>query len=309
MQTVQKTVFAVAQRPPSQVVTTYTLDVSGKTDDRPENPYVGFPVKVEVRTGGEEAVADREAHAPFRPLVAKKPKVASIGPLAKAAIAAAIILAAAVLFVSIMPRAQATTIKQIYEAIAKARNIYMAKFAEDQTQPIQEKWVSRSLNIYMTKTRDEIVFWNISKAEKTIKLVGGLGPETLRVPEVELANVRQKLAGSLGIMPFENLSHIPLSAGWKEISHSNVEGSSGSAALYELTWTSRTHGDQRLRYKWRAFVDEATHVPQRVELYWSSGGEAKFVLQAAANVEYLSDNDMRDAITRFGFEVGSLGTP
>ncbi|GAG28141.1 unnamed protein product, partial [marine sediment metagenome] len=110
MQTLHNTVYNVAERAESEVVTIYNIDESAKAEAISESDdlYAGFPIRVERANRGDEVNAGLLASTiDFGAALKQKVSAMNLKPLVKTAVAAAaIILIAAALFFNI-PTAKA----------------------------------------------------------------------------------------------------------------------------------------------------------------------------------------------------------
>jgi len=312
LQQIHGLIYAIKQRPESGVVTIYNL---GEVKDSSsvgehENIYDGFPLNVKTfETFPQKIIKDvpkrRSTTDSFGVNLLKN----GVKYFVKAAVAAVVILAVA-LFLRSISTAKAVTIEQIYKAIQNATNVHIQKFVMGNSEPVQEKWVSRSLNIYVVQTQDGVTLWNLSKGEKIIKSAGDAKPETSPIDQATLADImRRKITGSIGLMPFENISQIPDGAKWKESPHLNVGDAVDNTIVYELTWNELTHEGKLLPSKWRAFIDEETYLLRRGELYQRQTNDAKYILIGANNIEYLSKNDILEVLEKFELASNSLRAP
>ena len=304
MQELHKTICAIVERPESGVATIYHIDESAKVEaiGESDNPYAGLPVRVEI-AGREEQVKD----GPSVPIVkfgaALKRKVSAMNlkPLLKPAIAAAaIILIGVALFFS-TPAASAVTIERIYKAVEKIKNVYIASFFLDKKEPIQERWVSRAANSYMTKTGSQLVLWDIPNRIRKTKNLDTAVSETIRLTDDTLVGIKSKISGSLGIMPFYAISDIPADAQWSRMTDEGLEAAAEGIEVYDLTWVEKAHDGSDIFCKWRVFVDPETNLPQRTELYRKLAADDEYTLRLVKVVEYLSNSEIEAAIKEASF--------
>jgi hypothetical protein len=80
--------------------------------------------------------------------------------------AAAVILIGIAIFFQTPPFKAVAGPEKIYAAIKRAENIHVSQFMPGGTKPIQEKWLSRSQGIYLTRTGQKFVLWNIADGVK-----------------------------------------------------------------------------------------------------------------------------------------------
>ena len=302
MQQLHDTVYGIVERPESEVITVYHIDESAKAKavSETEELYAGFPVRVDVKQREEEVKAEQPVPAiDFAATLKQKVSVKKLKPLLKTgAVAAAVILIAAILFQSIP--AKAVTLERIYEAIEKVKNLHITKFVPDKTETIQEKWVSRTLNIYMSKTGKQLVLWDIPKGVRKSKQADTAVTETVPLTAVSVADTEKKITSSLGLMPFYDMSEIPKDADWSRVDNENVEISDG-IEVYDLQWIEKKYGGSAIFKKWRVFADSETNLPQRIEWYEKLTADSEYTLSSAMEVEYLSDSEIQEIIKEASF--------
>ena len=302
IQELHDTVYEITEQAESEVVTIYHIEESAKAQvvGESDDPYTGFPISVEIAS--REDKVDVEQPMPtvdFTTALKRKVSAMNLKPLLKAgiAIAAVMLIGLALLFNT--QTAKAVTIEQIYKAIEKVRNVYISSFVPDKTEPTQEQWVSRTLNIYMLKTGKELVLWDISNGTRKLKHVDTAITETTPLTGDSVASVERKMSGSLGLVPFYDISEIPPGAEWHQVANADV--SEGDTELYELTWTEEAYDDSVIFKKWRFFIDPKANLPQKVEIFRKSAANSKYNLRSVMVVEYLSDNDIQSVIKDAGF--------
>jgi len=297
MQKLQKIASQIAERPESGVITTYTIDKSAKTEVSSEsgNPYAGFPIRVEV-ADSKSKVDDEPPATNYRRLL--KPAIA----------AAAVILIALGLLIN-APTAGAATIKQIYRAIEKIKNVYIAKFDPQRKEPKQELWVSRELNLYMTKTGNKLVLWDIGGGMRKTKLPQTDIIETIQLTKEKIAGIENKMSGYLGLVPFENMSDIPADSGWDEVTDKYPQAAAEGLEVYELTWTLKRFDGSDKFWMWRVFLDSKTNIPHRIEWYHKLAADEEYTLQDVIVVECLDKNEIQAALKFWGVREVLLWPP
>ena len=225
----------------------------------------------------------------------------NLKPLIKAAVAvAAVILIAVALFFNI-PTAKAVAIDQIYEAIEKVKNVYIASFVANKREPVQEKWVSRALNIYMTKTGKQLVLRDIPNGVRKTKQLDTVVTETIPLTAVSIADVEKKITGSLSLMPFYDISDVPQDAKWSRVIDDGLKATAKGVEAYDLTWVAKVYGGPVIFRKWRVFANTETNLPQKIEWYKKLATDDEFVLETITVVEYLSNSEMQAVIKEASF--------
>ncbi|MDD5459496.1 MAG: hypothetical protein PHF37_08910 [Phycisphaerae bacterium] len=298
LQKLHKVAMDIIHRGDSGVCTIYRTDSSAKTKigSETDNLYSGFPIKVEVIKPNKKTVETERSgkFANFAALMKQK----NFGPLVRVAAAAMVILAVTLMFIN-TPTAKAVTLQQIYEAIQKITNIHISKFTVENKNPLQEKWISRSQRIYLTKTEDEIVVWDLTSGFATIKKFTNGTVETAELTDDLLGNMEDKLGGYFGLVPFDSPSDVPSDAQWRLITDVKVQDISSDVEIYDLSWTDTSVGGSSLDYKWRGFIDTKTNLPVRIEWYRKFSTDTEFELTYIEVVSPLSDQELQSILKSF----------
>jgi hypothetical protein len=151
----------MCDRAESDVVTIYRMNESAETQATAdaENLYAGFPVQVEVASR-QEAAREKALRLTidFRRLVRQHFSRLNLIALVKVSAAAAVILMSVILLLN-APAARALSFEQVYQAVQEAMNVHILSFVPGQSEPVEERWVSRSLNVSMSRTADRLVLW------------------------------------------------------------------------------------------------------------------------------------------------------
>jgi hypothetical protein len=304
MQELHRTIYRICERPESDVVTIYQIDetAKGRIAEQPDAPYAGFPIKVEIRKK-EEAEMEAESLSPdvdFAVALRQKTSRINLRPLLRTgAVAAVIILMAVVLFQNI-PTAKAVTLERIYQAIEKIRNVHITSFTSSKEEPAQELWISKTLNIYVTKTAKQFVLWDIANKTKKTKQPDVGITDTAGLPDDVIAGIEGIMSSASGIMPFHNISDVPQDAEWSRVDDKSINAAKG-IEVYDLTWSKKTHGGSVVFWKWRVFADSETSLPRKVEWYQKLAADSEYTLNSAMDVEYLSEGEVRKAIKEASF--------
>jgi len=304
MQQLHNNVYHIAERDESEVVTIYHVDESAKTETPSESDdvYAGFPIRVEVARR-EDEVNSGQLASPINFIAALKDKVLAMNlkPSVKtAAAAAAVILIAAALLLNI-PTAKAVTIDEIYRAIEKVKNVYISSFVPDKKEPTQELWISRTLNIYMTKTAKQSVLWDIANRTRKIKQPDVGMAETVGLTDDIIAGIKRKTSSALDLMPFYDISDVPEGADWSRVADKDLEAAAKGVEVYDLTWTERAYDGSTVSKKWRFFVNAKADLPQKIEIYQILPTDTEYILKSLMMVEYLSDSEMLEVVKGASF--------
>jgi hypothetical protein len=303
MQQLHNTIYGILERAESEVVTIYDIDRSAKTHAAGESDdlYRGFPIKVKVINHEDKAVPQQsveniDSGDALKHEVSRK----KLEPLLKTVLTtAALILVGFALLLNV-PLAKGVTIEGIYKAIEKVKNVHIASFAPNGMKPIQEIWMSRESNIYMNKTKQELVLWDISNRMRKTKHLG-----TALINVTELTNdstsaVKRRMNGCLGLMPFYDISEMPTDAKWNLVEDSAIKVVKG-VEVYDLEWTEEVYDEVVVFKKWRFFVDFKTSLPQRIEILRKTTIDSEYDLISMMVVDYLSDSKVQEIIRKSSF--------
>ncbi len=302
IQELHNTLYGIAERPESEVVTIYHIDESAKAQVVRESDdlYAGFPISVEIAS--RENKVDVEKPVPtidFTTALKRKVSATNLKPLLKAGVAVAAVILIGFALLLNTPTAKAVTIEQIYKAIEKVKNVYISSFVPDKSEPTQERWVSRTLNIYMTKTKLQWVLRDIANGLRKSKDSHAGVIDTVQLTEDDIAGIEQKISGSLGLVPFYDISEIPPGAEWHQVANADV--GEGDIEVYELKWTEKAYDGSVILWKWRVLIDVKTKLPQRAKWHRKLVSEDIYTLRSARVVEYLNDNEIQSVIKDVGF--------
>jgi len=299
MQQLHSTIYNIAERAESEVVTIYHIDESAKIETgESDDIYAGFPIRIEI-TGRQEEVKTEQLTPTIDIASKRKISAMNIKPLFKVGVAAAaVILIATVLFLNI-PAAGAVTLESIYKAIEKIKNVHISSFIPDKKEPLQEQWVSRTLNINLIKTGNGFVLWDLAGGAKKVKHPGDNSIETTKLTSEMINEMAGKISNSFGLMPFYAISEIPKGAEWKRIDDKNIK-TSDEIEVYELQWSEKVNDDTVFR-KWRVFADAKTNLPRKVEWYRKSSFDDEYILKSISTVEYPDEGEMQKIIKNASF--------
>ena len=298
MQQLHNTVYGVAERAESEVVTIYHIDESAKDQSHREfnGLYAGFPIRVEVACREDKVDVEQPATtSDFIVDLKQKASALNLKPLFKSGLAAAaVILIGLALFLTTQT-AKAVTIEQIYKAIENVKNVYIASFAPNEKEPIQEFWVSKTLKIQQIKTKKELVLSDISNKIRKVRHSDTGFVETTPLSTEMVTRTEKAMAGFLGLVPFNDLSLVLENAEWNFVGGNGLEAA-GDIEIYDLTWIDKAYDASMVFKKWRVFVDPKTNLPQKTKFYDKLSIDSEYALRSVMVVEYLSDSEMQEVI-------------
>ena len=293
-------VTAMAQRADSEVATIYHVDESAKTRKlgKSDDLYAGFPISVEI-IHSEDKVKRPVSTVNFAHALKEKVSAMNLRPFFKIGVAAAAVILIGFAMLLNTPAAKAVTIQQIYKAIENVKDVYISSFIEGSNEPIQEKYISQTLNIYMVKTAKESVLSDLNNMQRKILSFDTGEIQTDQLAEDNIVGIEQKMSGSLGLMPFDDISQIPPDSQWHRVDDQIPEVTEG-IEIYELKW--ETTYNSSLFYKCRFFVDPKTFLPQRIKISRKSSADGEYQLIKEIKVKYyLNDIEIQKVMKDAGF--------
>ncbi|MHC4336975.1 MAG: hypothetical protein ACYSU6_02460 [Planctomycetota bacterium] len=289
----------IADRPESNAVTTYNIDKSAEAQYPSESDhiYAGYPIRVEVGNREDEVKAERSVWTlDFGKALKQKMSEINLRPFIRGlAAAAAVALIAVALFLN-TPAAKALTINEVYKFIEQIKNVYIAKFVPGKQEAVLERWVSRTSKIYMTKTAKELVLWDIPNGVRKSRSLEAAVIKTTHLTDDSVADIEERMRGSLGLMPFYDIYELPEGAEWVRIPEGDLKHIAAATEVYDLKWTIELPDKSVVSKKWRFFVDTNAGIPQRIEVYVQLPIEEAYTLDTTIIVQYLSDDEMQSTV-------------
>lgn len=302
IQELHLTIYNIAERAESDVVTIYNIGESAETQSPGiSKPYAGLPINMEIKGSEYKVDAERPARTiDFAATMKKKTSALNLKPLFKAGLAAAAVIAIGLTLLFNAPAASAVSLKQICRAIENARNICITTFKPGKTEPEQKQWVSRSSNIYMTQTGELTVLSDLSNKVSKVKNSDTSTVETSSLPAKTIAGMESMLTGSLGLIPFSDISLIPEDAKWNRVTSDELKAIDDTA-IYELVWIKSSLAGNKVFNKWRFFVEPETCLLKKTESYTKRAGDSDYTLRSRMTVQYLSDAEIKALIQEASF--------
>jgi hypothetical protein len=303
MQELHNAVYEIVERPDSEVITTCRIDESVRvqTPTDPDGLYAGFPIRAET-TNSKSQAKPRQPALSLGAAIALKKKVFAVNvkPLAKIAAVAAGILILATLLLN-TPTAKAVTIERIYKAIGKVKNVHITSLVPGEEKPIQEQWVSRDFKVRLIRTKEESVLWDIPNGTMTVKRLDGGPIEAKPLSPEMIAQTKEMITGSLGLVPFADLSIVPKGADWSRVSGDDLEVAAEGMEISQLSWVEKAYGGSDISWKWRVFVDTKTDLPQKTESYRKLARDVEYTLVSVKVIAYLGRDQMQAVIKGASF--------
>jgi len=292
------TIYAIAEREQSGVATIYHVDESAevRASGNSEELYKGYPVRVEVLQQGDQIVDGSAVQSVEFDAAKRKTKISNAGRFLRSGAAAAAVLLIAASFLMTIPSASGVSISQLYKALEKVKNVYIASFIPGKDGPVQEQWLSRTYMVRSIKTEDQHILWDSRNGTRKIMSADSGLIETFPLSEQTAADVGKTIEGSLGLVPFADLSLVPKNAKWSRVTGDILESPADGIEIYDLTWSEKNYDGSLTHKKWRFYLSSDLTLPRKVQLFRKSDGDVEYNLLSTMTVEYLDDTQIRNKI-------------
>ena len=309
MQKLHETVSNIDEREESGITTCFNLkDEPGiDTTSDPEGASSNRPIEGNVIDGQSEEnwPAAESANAEIAAQVQKKrdtgsPASLNLRHLIKPLAAAAVILLVALLVLN-GRKLKATDLSQVYENLAKVKNVYLKRISPPQNKVIQETWISRDLEIKMLKTKDQYVIWDIKERKRKAKYLESSAVEITNVDKKTIEKVVSTLVGPLEMLPFSKLSTFPESASWRRLPKDSLSQIAENMDIYEIIWTDTSMNGSLVYHRWHGFVESEKKLPVRTELYVKDRFNQEYELTNVIEIQYPKTYEIENLISELGF--------
>ena len=174
-------------------------------------------------------------------------------------------------------------------------------FAPSQKKPVNEIWVSRTSNIYMSKAENQLFLWDIGKGIRKTRLQSTGAVEETKVEGDNLVRLKNRIDSSLGLLPFANISEAPKSAKWQQVTNAETGNEFPGMVVYELIWTDKSHRVSHQYKKWRAYINSDTNLLKKAEWYGKATEDDKYILESFAAVAYPNEDKIKAVIREIFF--------
>jgi hypothetical protein len=211
---------------------------------------------------------------------------------------AAVLLVA--LFVFYGTALQALDIGQVYAALEKVSNVHIVRYVPEETESIQDMWISPPLNVKMYKGATRYTLWDLNKKKVKFKDINTGLVKTEKIDGATIEEVRATMHTPWDLLPFRNVSNLPEEAKWREI---KVRGISGlkKTDVYELSWTKKRTEEFTAYCKLRVFMDTKSHLPEKLEFREKFAQEDQYELTTTLMIDYMTDDELRETIKQIDF--------
>ncbi len=281
-----RTIHSIAQRADSAISTRYKPQDDEKDAPEAQGPMYRYPVNVEILRREPARVAGDTPSTSPRPA----PAGATVKFPRRVVLGAVAVVTVALLLLVNAPTTASMTVGSLVKAIQQAPHVrIISRYAGDQ-QPSYEILVSKDLIVQ--KIRTECILYDLGRRQVTVSdsALGPGDPVTLKADDLDRYRrygsqiVERMFANALLTDDLSPVESVP------------SDRTGGNLSVYELTRT--VHGRMRATsYRWRVSVDPATRLPVQIEYYCQDSPEGGWELAEVKTFEYLSEPEMRDAVT------------
>lgn len=198
----------------------------------------------------------------------------------KVAAVASILIITGLLFINIHS-AGAISLEKLYQNISNVKNVWIKTMYPGSEEVIQEKIISKDLNIYYVKRDDESFEWNMNTG--VLNHSKSLTSQQIKISQQQRKLTLKKMSGTMGLMPFDTIADIPDDAEWTEIDDN----------VYQLKWTLEVANDDIIVNKTVYYLNEKTYLPLKINwLYKNENNNWELIKNL--NISYPSKKDIED---------------
>ena len=212
--------------------------------------------------------------------------------LAVVAVVVIILLKTAVAVAAVIPlafllfrtsTASGTTLAQMFQALAGAENVHIAKFDAPTGQLTREYWISRPANLVLAATRQERTLYDLGAKSKYALAAPGEPSEAIPLDEREYAVYRRLMNACLGF----TLKDIPHDAKWTHVSGTE------KTDTYELTYLEKGSSGVAISWRWRIALDPSNQRPHALETSWRASPRDDWKGVLRTEVRYLAEEEAK----------------
>ncbi len=193
-------------------------------------------------------------------------------------------------------------LRDVFRAVEKAENVGIERYLGGEDEPAQRLWVSRSLKMKLlentTGPRAGYLFLDGERGVRAYRQASSDLVSRFAIPQDAVIAVRRSLTGSLGLVPFSDISLAGEEARWAPVADAETEAAdiagdavAKDARVYDLIWK-----EQGQKHRVRFYLEPDTHFPARIERYASKAGENGERLEVADSVSIKTQTEIQDRI-------------
>jgi hypothetical protein len=285
----------IIERKESGVTTEYITkrQVSIKSSEDLYNDYKNWPVEIVIHDR-KKATTDRIDLT--RSLSGHRNRIRQlVKPLAAIA---AMIFIAIWLFVGTI--AKAVEFDDIYNVIGKIKNICLTSGTSEVEGATQKVWISKDLDIKLFYSANHWILWDVQNRARKSRTSELAHWETNELNDAELMNVRQTMDIPLALLPFQSPHSLPDKYDWKLLPDREVTGQFSNTQVYDLSWSDKIVNGSLVCYRWRAYINKDTLLPERVENWQKHPSAEKYELKNWMDITYPQAYEVKKLIRDIG---------
>jgi hypothetical protein len=285
LQSLHGTIYSVAERADSGVVTVYTCaDKTKKTVAQPRGMYAGYPVAIEVIHQPQAPALVRRLSMDRLRAMFGRVSLRSVSPSVKVALLAAAVIPLVVLLVISSQTASATSIRRIYGAVKGVENLHVVKYGRDTTKPVYELLVARAAGRVGLKGAAEQTLYNVKTRRIEVRYTKEGIVENAPLEPEEFAGLQRFVDNTLGFA----ITGIPMDTELQRLPPEAVPNVEDDSEVYELTWPGKSVGEMMPRYRMRVFLDPMTRLPRKTETFWWTPDDPQWRVETTRLFDYPS---------------------
>jgi hypothetical protein len=287
LQTLHLTVYGIAGRADSAVATVYTTAGDAKKGRAGGDLYPDYPINVEVIHRPAPGVA-RSLRSPTAACMSSTARRSRRMALLTAAVVAAAFVPLVVLFMKTSSTPGGVTLAQVVHAYEKAQNIHLSRYYDPADELIEECWISRAKNVFVTSGRRGRTLYDLGARRKYANS-GRRGSDSgADVGDREYETVCTMVEASLGFTARD----LRRDGDWRHVAGEGPEGTE----VYEFSYTQESNEGTTIFLKQRVVLDVATNLPREVRLFERISTEHEWECQSRAEFEYLTEDELASVI-------------
>ena len=287
-QILQRTLAGMIQRDDSETATIYCLENDAENAQGQAGDPFQYPVSVQVLQGGSGSAADPSDAPTVQRVGPRKLGSFSAGRLARVAAIAVASIALALLLRTTVLTASGTLAGDVLKAFAKAENVRVV-VTNPMAGVVEEFWLARRSGRLVHKTARECVLFDLAHNRKRLIEPPAGTSVTARLDAAEHNRVRAIVATGL----VEALERLSPDTKLDQPTDDTSAGTGENLDVYEIPPLSAT---SPLSRRYLAYIDPATRLPQRTELYQQRPRQSQWYLVTTTVFTYPTDQETNEAI-------------
>ncbi len=278
IQEIHENIYHIAERPDSPVATCFSLPEKGE----PAGDKIKEPAYTGITSAGAALNLKRRLSAPY------------LKRYARLAVAAAAVIIVYVLLPA-TPPAEALGL-EFTKAIKGVDNVHIIRYDSGEKGPLEKRWVSRSLGVRMLKTDDRFTFSSIPDRVQITESIQNDDIQKRDLTADDIAKLRKTINGSLGIIPFNDMSNLPPGSELAQLPDKTADPAGEVTEIYELTLRKDLNSNRARFSRWLFFVNAETSLPYKVEIYSRSGADEDYEMITQLSIEYPDESEIKAVI-------------